>query len=89
MVISTLVECVREQLYCERDDRCLDEYLSYERKKNGAFGAILGKHDDLLMTRAIGLHICFREMDLPKVFKRHRTRQHSHRSAVRNESTII
>lgn len=89
MVISTLVECVREQLYCERDDRCLDEYLSYERKKNGAFGAILGKHDDLLMTRAIGLHICFREMDLPKVYKRRTPRRLTHRSAVRNESTII
>lgn len=66
MVIATLIKVVRENLYIERDERCLDEYLTYERKKNGAYGAIVGKHDDLLMTRAIGLHICFFEMDLPK-----------------------
>ena len=66
MVISTLVKAVRERLYIERDKRCLDEYDTYERKKNGAYGAIAGKHDDLLMTRAIGLHVCFREMDVPE-----------------------
>jgi len=89
MVISTLVECVREQLYCERDERCLDEYLCYERKKNGAFGAILGKHDDLLMTRAIGLHICFREMDMPKVVSLNNIdREHTERK-FKNEATII
>ena len=54
MVISTLVKVIRESLYVERDARCLDEYLCYEKKPNGAFGAIIGKHDDLLMTRAIG-----------------------------------
>ena len=56
---------MRDRLYIERDKRCLDEYGTYERKPNGAYGAIVGKHDDLLMTRAIGLHICFREMDIP------------------------
>ena len=70
MVISTLVKVIRERLYVERDERCLDEYKTYERKKNGAFGAIEGKHDDLLMTRAIGLHICFFEMDMPKIVPR-------------------
>lgn len=65
IVISTLIKVVREGLYIERDSRCLDEYLCYEKKPNGAFGAITGKHDDLLMTRAIGLHICFYEMDIP------------------------
>ena len=66
MVISTLVKVIREALYVERDERCIYEYLQYERKPNGAFGAISGKHDDLLMTRAIGLHICYHEMELPK-----------------------
>lgn len=70
MVISTLVKVIRENLYVERDARCLDEYLTYEKKPNGAYGAIIGKHDDLLMTRAIGLHICFYEMELPKFVKR-------------------
>lgn len=64
MIISTLVKVIREGLYVERDERCLDEYLTYE-KVGSKFGAISGKHDDLLMTRAIGLHICFNEMDMP------------------------
>jgi len=67
MIISTLVKVIREHLYTERDKRCLDEYLTYERKQNGAYGAIVGKHDDLLMTRAIGMHICFYEMEIPRI----------------------
>lgn len=69
-IISTLVKVIREQSYVERDSRCLDEYLCYEKKKNGAFGAITGKHDDLLMTRAIGLHISFYEMEVPTIVRR-------------------
>lgn len=67
LVISTLIKVIRDGLYTERDDRCIYEYLTYEKKKNGSFGAITGKHDDLLMTRAIGLHICFSEMPLPRI----------------------
>ena len=44
---------------------CLDEYLTYEQRPDGSYGAISGKHDDLLMTRAIGLHIAFNEMPPP------------------------
>lgn len=72
MIISNLVKMVREHLYTERDGRCLDEYLTYEQKQNGAYGAIAGKHDDLLMTRAIGLYIAynFKVMPLPRVVPR-------------------
>ena len=65
-IISTLVEAVREGLYVERDERCLDELVTYVRRQNGSYGAVDGKHDDLLMTRAIGLHVCFHEMSLPR-----------------------
>lgn len=86
MVISTLVKVVREHLYTERDIRCLEEYITYEKRQNGSFGAIAGKHDDLLMTRAIGLHICFFEMDTPKIKataqKKTRTKQ------PHNEATL-
>ena len=71
-IISTLVEAVREQLYVERDERCLDEYLNYVRRQNGSYGAVDGQHDDLLMTRAIGLHICFHEMPLPRRVEKHK-----------------
>lgn len=74
MVVSTLVRAVRDHLYTERDRRALDEMLVYERKPNGAYGAIAGRHDDLLMTRAIGLHICFHEMPLPRLVDRSRPR---------------
>lgn len=70
MIISTLVKVIRENLYVERDIQCLNEYLTYEKKPNGAYGAIIGMHDDLLMTRAIGLHICFYEMEPPRFVKR-------------------
>ncbi len=33
----------------------------------GAYAAIDGKHDDLLMTRAIGLHTASNEMEMPKM----------------------
>lgn len=65
LIIATLVKVIREKLYIERDKACLDEFLSYERRQNGSFGAIEGCHDDLLMTRAIGLHIIFHELPLP------------------------
>lgn len=65
LIIATLVKVIREKMYVERDPACLDEYLSYERRPNGSFGAIEGCHDDLLMTRAIGLHIIFHELEIP------------------------
>ena len=68
-IILNLQHVIREQLYVERDEKCLDEYMVYEKKPNGSFGAIQGYHDDLLMTRAIGMYICFCEMSLPYEFK--------------------
>jgi len=82
MIISTLIKVVREHLYTERDERCLDEYVVYEKKQNGAFGAITGKHDDLLMTRAIGLHICFFEMPIPTIVMRVNMRVSKKKKAV-------
>lgn len=88
MIISNLVKVIRKQMYVERDERCLDEYLCYERKKNGAYGAIIGKHDDLLMTRAIGLYICYYEMELPTIVKKKYEKQiKTHKKAI-SEATI-
>lgn len=66
-IIDDLKRIIPERLYLERDERCLDEYLTYEQKQNGAYGAIPGKHDDLLMSRAIGLWVCFHEMPRPRI----------------------
>lgn len=66
LIIAHLIQVVREGAYIERDPRCLDEYLTYEHRQDGSYGAISGKHDDLLMTRAIGLYISYHEMEFPR-----------------------
>ena len=73
MLIATLHSVLRDGGYVERDERVLNEYCQYERKKNGAYGAIQGCHDDLLMTRAIGLRICIYEMSLPQIIQKKKT----------------
>lgn len=87
-IVSNLVKTIREGLYVERDERCLDEYLTYERKPNGAYGAIDGMHDDLLMSRGIGLLLCFTELDLPEVVSRSRASHTDKKKAV-SEAAII
>lgn len=87
MIISNLIKVVRDGMYIERDERCLNEMLVYEKKPNGAFGAVVGAHDDLLMTRAIGLHICFNDMELPRIVNRVEAARPSRRRAI-SEATI-
>ena len=87
MVITTLIAAIRDHLYTERDLAVLDEYLTYERKPNGAYGAIAGRHDDLLMTRAIGLHISLYEMPIPKIIKASEMR-HKKRRGLVSEASI-
>lgn len=84
-IVSILVKVIREGLYTERDGRCLDEYLTYEKKPNGAWGAILGMHDDLLMTRGIGLLISFTEMEIPRIIEIEQ--QPNHKSSRWNNPT--
>ncbi|MDD5855261.1 MAG: terminase [Prevotella sp.] len=72
-IISNLITVIREGLYVERDMRCIDEYLTYE-EHDGSFDAIEGKHDDLLMTRAIGMWICYRKMPRPVFVKTNETK---------------
>ena len=62
MIIGNYVAILREKGYKERNEEALNEARVYEQKKNGTFGAKVGKHDDILMTRMIGCYICY---DLP------------------------
>lgn len=68
-LISTLRKVIREKGYIERDIRCINEYLTYE-EVNNQYNAVEGFHDDLLMSRAIGLHVSANEMPLPMVIKK-------------------
>lgn len=74
MIISNLVRMVRDAGYVERDEEALDEMLNYEKRSNGSYGAIPGHHDDLLMTRAIGLFISAAEMPVPRRYARDMSR---------------
>ena len=65
MVIGELVRMLRTGGYIERDADCLDELAQYLKRPNGSYGAAVGCHDDILMTRAIGLYISNIEMDPP------------------------
>jgi hypothetical protein len=74
VVIHNLKTVLREHLYTERDEGCLDEYLTYVETEKGGYEAKEGYHDDKLMTRAIGLHICFNEMPMPTIVKHNQTK---------------
>ena len=65
MIISHVVKCMRQDLYIERCNEAVDEYDVYEIKPNGKeMGAVEGMHDDRVMSRAIGLYVCY-HIDLP------------------------
>lgn len=55
--VSALIAAVRDGSYIERDPMACDELSWYEERSNGSFGAIDGRHDDILMTRAIAMYV--------------------------------
>lgn len=57
MLVDGLIEAVRDDLYIERDNLACNELHTYCRYPNGVFAAKDGYHDDILMTRAMILHI--------------------------------
>lgn len=54
-LVNQMNKRFREQGYIERDGRALDEADCYEVKPDGSYGAVDGEHDDIYMSRAIGL----------------------------------
>ena len=56
MAIAHLIAAVRDDKYVERDVEAVNEMRDYE-DHNGRYSARKGKHDDILMTRAIGLYL--------------------------------
>ena len=52
--ITALIRALREHSYIERDIEAVNEMRNYQMI-NGRYEARPGKHDDILMTRAIGL----------------------------------
>ena len=54
-LVNQMNKRFRERGYIERDARALDEADCYETKADGSYGAVDGEHDDIYMSRAIGL----------------------------------
>lgn len=66
MIVDNYVALLREEGYIERDGEACNEARWFEIRANGSYGAIAGHHDDIIMSRMIGLHICF-EVPLPQI----------------------
>lgn len=56
-IISCLISMVREHGYRERDTDACSELMTYRQLPAGSYEARQGCHDDILMTRAIGLYV--------------------------------
>ena len=57
LVVNHHIATVRDGRYVERDMEAVNEHATYERRNNGGYAAKEGCHDDILMTRCIGLYI--------------------------------
>ena len=66
-IINFMKECLRDDLWDEPSRYCTDQMASY-MEDHGKTNAEHGKHDDVVMSRAIGLWICFKEMPMPAWF---------------------
>ena len=68
-IINFMKECLRDDLWDEPSEICCAEMASY-MEDHGKTDAEHGKHDDVVMSRAIGLWICYKEMDIPQWIKK-------------------
>jgi hypothetical protein len=57
MAINELIGAVRDCRYVERSHIACDEMTTYRHTASGGFEAASGRHDDVLMTRAIALYV--------------------------------
>jgi hypothetical protein len=81
-IIENYRTLIREEGYVERDHDALNEARTYEEKQNGVWGAKEGCHDDIIMSRMIGLFIDW-ELPLPALIQKVQTQvRRSQRSAA-------
>jgi len=70
MIIDELNAGLRDQAYIERDSRACDEMDWFVMSSKGKYEAQEGKHDDHVITTAIGVWLCNSYMDTPKVLSK-------------------
>lgn len=63
-IINFMCECLQDDLWTEPSAMCCKQMASY-LEEHGKTNAEHGKHDDVVMSRAIGLWICYKEMPIP------------------------
>jgi len=93
MIIDTLNGAARDYIkgggYIERDVRVCDEMDSYEIKPNGKYGAVVGKHDDLVMATAGCVWMAMFYMDTPRVMKEVVFDEHGNIVGQKRQTQII
>ena len=57
VAVGLLITAVRDGTWVERDAAAVDEMAIYEQVPGGAMAARAGGHDDMVMARAIALHV--------------------------------
>ncbi len=82
-IVDNMVAIVRDAGYIERNNLAINEMETYERKPNGAYGAIDGCHDDILMTRMIALYVSS-DIEPPSIIRSARTVKRT----IASEATI-
>ncbi len=65
MICSHQEIALDKQLYIERSIEAADEHDTFEYKEDGRLGAVEGNHDDRLITRALGVWVCYQHMKMP------------------------
>ena len=61
LLINSMINTLRNKQYIEHDEGACHEFDVFERKPNGSFGAQDGEHDDMLITRCMGVFIAQQE----------------------------
>ena len=69
MVISTLRSALKEGGFIDYDSRLYHECDTYEIDSQGAYNAVDGEHDDIVMSTAIALYVSSK-MDAPRIVER-------------------
>lgn len=70
MIIDALNAGLRDQSYIERDSRACDEMDWFVMSGKGRYEAQEGRHDDHVISTAIGVWLCNSHMDVPKVINK-------------------
>ena len=87
IVCSHQQKVLAKDLYIETCKEACDEHDYIELSGNGAIGACEGQHDDRHITRAIGVWICYEQLEPPRLVDKIKKKPTFKRATI-NESTI-